>query len=179
MAERTPTRLLAMRALYVALALAVMFLHLLPLNTAPGRWAGPDLLVALTFAWVMRRPEQVPAPAVAAVMLLADLLFQRPPGLMAALVLMGAEYARNRRLAAGEIGLAREWLMVALILTAIFVADRVALSLLAVPQAQLSLGLMRLGLTVATYPLVVLFARAVLGLRRAAPGDGAAAGGQG
>ena len=39
-----------MRALFVLLSLAILFFHLLPLNPTPSRWAGPDLLVAVTFA---------------------------------------------------------------------------------------------------------------------------------
>ena len=69
-----------MRAAFVGISLLIMFFHLLPLETTPRRWAAPDLLVCLCFAWALRRPDYVPALAVAGVMLLADLMFQRPPG---------------------------------------------------------------------------------------------------
>ena len=176
MAELSPTRLIGMRVLYVALALVVIFFHLLPLDTAPRRWSGPDLLLALTFAWAMLRPDHVPIISVAAVMLLADLVLQRPPGLMAALVVLGVEYLRNRVLAYRCAGFAREWVTVALVMAAILAADRVALAVLDVPQAQLGLALMRTGLTIVIYPLVVLFCRTVLGLRRPQPGESLASG---
>lgn len=176
MAELSPTRLILMRGLYVVLSLALIFLHLLPLDTAPRRWAGPDLLVALTFAWTMLRPDHVPVLSVAVVMLLADLVFQRPPGLMAALVLLGVEYLRNRAVTHRGAGFAREWVTVALVMAALFAADRVALTVLDVPRAQLGLGVMRTGLTIAIYPFVVLFCRTVLGLRRPQPGETLATG---
>ena len=82
-------RVWSFRFLYVASCAAIMFFHLLPLQTSPGRWGAPDFLSALTYAWVLRRPEYVPALLIAAMMLLADMLFMRPPGLQAALVVAG------------------------------------------------------------------------------------------
>ena len=91
MAESSLRRITVFRLLWVLLALFIIFFQLLPLNTLPTKWPGPDLLVALTFAWAMRRPELVPALSVAFVMLLADFLLQRPPGLLAALIVAMTE----------------------------------------------------------------------------------------
>ena len=77
-------------ALYVAAALVIVMAGLLPLGPGWVRWTGPDLLLALTFAWVLRRPDQAPVLLVAAVFLLADLLTLRPPGLRAARSVMAA-----------------------------------------------------------------------------------------
>lgn len=178
MAELAPTRLVAMRALYVGLALGVIFFHLLPLTTHPVRWAPPDLLVVLTLAWVVRRPEHVTALPIAAVMLLADLLFQRPPGLWALLTVLAAEYLRPGPASQGETGMIGEWLGFGLAVLVMIVANRMILGLLAVPQAQMSLDVIRLVLTVAVYPLVVLFLQGVLRVRRPAPGDAAVPGGR-
>ena len=48
-----------MRLAFVALALVVVFFHLLPLETVPRQWAPPDVLLAFTFAWVLRRPPHM------------------------------------------------------------------------------------------------------------------------
>ena len=75
----TSSRTWPMRAAFVALSLALIFVHLLPLETVPRKWAPPDILLAFAFAWVLRRPDYVPALLVAGVFLMADLLLQRPP----------------------------------------------------------------------------------------------------
>lgn len=74
---------------YVVVAFAILFVRLLPLS--PGRVAmpGPDVLLCLTIAWVLRRPEQVPVLVIAAVFLIEGLLMLRPPGLWAAVVVVG------------------------------------------------------------------------------------------
>ena len=67
MAERNTSFLWMMRAVYLGLCIFVIFLHLLPLDTQPRAWAGPDLMLALTFAWTLRRAEYVPPLLVAAI----------------------------------------------------------------------------------------------------------------
>ena len=176
MAEMPDSRRLLMRLVFVGLALAIMFFHLLPLSTSAPVWAPPDLLVALIFAWSLRRPDYVPIVTVAVVMLLADLMFQRPPGLMAFLVVAGCEYLRQRAAAMHEASFAGEWLAVSLTLVAITVGNRMVLALLAVKQAQLGLTLMQMLLTIAIYPLAVMFSQSVLGVRKPTPGDAAALG---
>lgn len=56
MAEARPARIWVMRAAFIGIALLLMFYRLLPLDMMPPRFAGPDLLVALCFAWALRRP---------------------------------------------------------------------------------------------------------------------------
>lgn len=165
-----------MRLAFLALALLIMFFHLLPLNTQPKPWAPPDLLLALAFAWTLRRPDYVPPLSIAAVMLMADLVFQRPPGLMAMLVVLGCEYLRPRSASAGESGFAGEWLAVCLTLAAITVTNRLLLALFGVAQAQLGLSLIQMLLTMAVYPLVALASQSLMGVRKPAPGDAEALG---
>ncbi len=95
MNELSPFRLWLMRAAFLLLVVAVLFFHLLPLETSPRRWAAPDLILGFACAWCLRRPEYVPAVSLAALFLLTDLLFQRPPGLWATLALIGCEYLKT------------------------------------------------------------------------------------
>ena len=155
-----------------------MFFHLIPLETVPRRWTAPDLLVAFAFAWGLRRPEYAPALSIAAAMLMADLLFQRPPGLMALLVVLGSEYLKNRAAGLREASFAGEWLAVCLTLLAITVLNRLVLGLLAVEQAQLSLSLIQMVMTMLAYPPVVLITQSVMGVRKLAPSDAEAIGGR-
>ncbi len=160
-----------MRVWFIGLALLILFFHLLPLDTQPRRWAPPDLLLAFTFAWAIRRPDFVPAASIAGVMLTADLLLQRPPGLMALLVLLGSEYLKSRATTPGETSFAGEWASVCLVLVAITVLNRLALSLLLVDQAPFVLNLIQMALTMLVYPLVVLITQGVMGVRRLSPSD--------
>ncbi|MFU1477609.1 rod shape-determining protein MreD [Roseovarius sp. C7] len=171
MAERNALRLWFMRALFAAICGALIFWRLLPLDILPARIAGPDLIVALCFAWVLRRPEYAPPMIIAAVILLSDLLFQRPPGLWAALVLVGCETLKRRAAGLRDMGFLPEWLSVAVMAAAIWLSYRVVLAVFFVPQAPLALTIMQLIATVAAYPLVVFLSTTLLGVRRVRPGD--------
>lgn len=171
-------RIWLMRVAFLGLGLLIMFFHLLPLDTVPRRWAPPDLLIAFAFAWSLRRPDYAPAVSIALVMLTADLMFHRPPGLMAALVVMGSEYLKNRAVGLRDASFAGEWLAVCLTLAAITILNRLVLAVMAVDQAQLSLSLIQLILTMLAYPLVVLVTHTLLRVRKLTPGDADALGGR-
>lgn len=171
MAENSPARLWGMRATYVGLALLICFLHLLPMQVLPYRLAGPDWLTALTFAWALRRPSYVPMLSIAAILLMADLLFQRPPGLWALLVLLAAEWLKPRGRQVRENTFVAEWLTAATVLFFITVIYRLVLALLIVTPGMLSLWLMQYGMTVAAYPLVAGLSYLILGVRRSTPGE--------
>jgi rod shape-determining protein MreD len=160
-----------MRILFGMLCLVLIFLHLLPLQILPRGWAGPDVMLALTFAWVLRRPDFVPPLLIAGLFLLTDLLFQRPPGLWAALVLLGSQALRAREPGLRDLTFAVEWVSVATTLVAMTLGYRFILALLMVDQAPLGLSLMQLVLTLMVYPLVALISHSAFGVRKIAPGD--------
>lgn len=159
-------RRIGYRTLFVALVGLLMFLHLLPLNTLPARFAGPDLILCITLAWVQRRPRDVPPLAIALVFLMADFLLMRPPGLMAALVLVGAEFLRSRHQGGGEMPFLFEWGMTGGVIAAVAVANLAVLSVLAADHAAPGVILVRALMTVLAYPAVVGLLRAGAGLRR-------------
>ena len=160
-----------MRALFVLLSLAILFFHLLPLNPTPSRWAGPDLLVAVTFAWAIRRPEFVPILLVACVTLLADLMLQRPPGLWSAMVVCAAEWLKSRERRQRETTFVLEWLTFAGTLTLITALYHAVLTILILAPGTLTLAVIQTVMTIVAYPLVVGVSHFAFGVRRAAPGD--------
>jgi rod shape-determining protein MreD len=147
---------------------------LLPL--APGRIGlpGPDLLTALTLAWVARRPEQVPVLAVAAIGLAADILLFRPLGLGAAIAVVASEVPRRREHRWREHGFLVEWLRVATLMVLMVLAERTIRTLFFVPDTlaplpPLGQDILRLIATITVYPLVAGML-AALGLHRSVPG---------
>ena len=178
MAEQSAFHIWAWRVIFAALCLSVIFWRLLPLDTLPRGWAGPDLIAALAFTWVLRRPEYAPPLLIAALVLLADLMFQRPPGLWAALVLIGSEVLKRRAAGLRDMSFVPEWLTVAAVLVAMTLAERTVLAVLLVPQAPLGLSLMQVVMTVLAYPLVVAASALLARVRKVRPGDAAAIGGR-
>ncbi len=137
----------------------------------PARWIAPDLLILITLAWVARRPSFAPALMIGAVFLLSDLLFQRPPGLWTALVLILAEILRARSRPMRTLPFWLEWATVSFGIITITMIYRFTLSMVLVPQASLGLTLVQLGATLLSYPVVVLVSYAVFGVSRPAPGE--------
>jgi len=176
MAELSTSRLWLMRAGFVGLALLILFFHLLPLDTVPRRWAPPDMLIAFTFAWILRRPDYVPVLILALVMLVADLMLQRPPGLQAMLMVLGCEYLKNQTAGLRQASFLGEWTAVGIVLVGITVLNRLVLVILAVDPAPLGLNLIQVGLTFLVYPVVVVVSQSVMGVRKLAPGDADAMG---
>ncbi len=171
MAERTQSRIWVMRAIYVAICMLVIFLHLLPLDTSPRSWAGPDLILALTCAWVVRRPELTPVSFIALIFLTTDLLYQMPPGLWAAIVVLGTETLRSRTPGLRDQTFPAEWLTVAVTLTVMTLGYQLSLALFLVDRPSLGLSLMQLVMTLVAYPLVAFGSQVIFGVRKQAPGD--------
>jgi rod shape-determining protein MreD len=159
------------RTLFVLLCLILMSLRLLPLGLGETGLPGPDLLLALTFAWLLRQPAVVPLGVIVAVFLLADFLFQRPPGLWTALAVIASESLRRRRLQMTEFPFLVEWGAIAGAVTFMVLAERVILWFLFVDPPPLGLSLTHGIVTVAIYPVVVAVSKFVFGLRKLGPAD--------
>lgn len=170
MIDRSLGVALGYMALFAGLTLLTLFLRMLPVNTMQSI-PGPDVLLALAFAWVLRRPDYLPALLVAAVFLTEDFLLMRPPGLWALLVLLATEFLRSREALTRELTFPVEWAMVSAVMITIFIVNRTVLALLLVPQPPLGLSLLQLFLTIAAYPLVVLVSHFLLRVRKPATGE--------
>lgn len=171
MAEPLQGSVWAGRGAFVIAVLAAMFLRLLPLPAEAGRWPGPDLVLCLACAWVLRRPDYVPALLIGLVLLLEDMILMRPPGLWAALMLLGTEFLRARASFSRELTFLSEWIMVAMVMTAMMLAYRLVQAVVMLPQPGLTFSLVQTAGSVLAYPVVVLASRLVVGLRKPATGE--------
>ena len=166
MAKSTPLRQATATAGFIAFAVALILLAILPLDRVPGALPGPDLLLAATLVWVIRRPDVVPLGVVVVVFLLADFLWMRPPGLMTAAVVLGTEFLRSRSVLTTEVSFAAEWSVAAAIAAAIVIGGSAVLVLFGVAAPGLGMLLLKLLGTIAAYPVIVVIARFGFGVRR-------------
>ncbi|WP_068115516.1 hypothetical protein [Tropicimonas marinistellae] len=171
MVDPATTRAWAYRLVFTALVLFLAFLQLLPLGPASGQLPGPDLTLALTFAWVVRRPSYVPVWLLALLFLFLDLLLQRPPGLGAALVVIGSEILRSRNGTSRKIPFTVEWMLVGVVLLALVGLNQIALTIVVTDRPPLGLALLRALFTAGVYPLVVALSHYGLGVTSADPNE--------
>lgn len=176
MVDPLTTRAWLYRLLFVVLVLLLTFGQLLPLGMGAGKLPGPDLTIALAFAWVLRRPAYVPVPLLAALFLLLDLLLQRPPGLGTALLLLATEFLRSRSRLSRSQPFPLEWMLVTFVLLAMVGGSQLLLALTMVDRPPLGLALLRALFTAAAYPLVVLLSHYVLGVTNVDPAEADALG---
>ncbi|CAM4336845.1 rod shape-determining protein MreD [Palleronia rufa] len=159
------------RALFAALALLVIFVRILPYHVGEDNWPAPDLLVLLTFAWVLRRPDYAPVWLIALTGLFADVVFVQPLGLWTLLTVLGADFLRRRHHATAGQPFPIEWLTVSLVLLAMHLGQTLILGILLVPQPPVGATGLRLLISVLAYPLVVAATAFGLGIRPASPAE--------
>lgn len=166
-------RIWLFRLLLLGLVGLITFLLLLPLSFGAGIGVlpGPDLILALVFAWWLRRPEYAPILLIAAVIFFTDLLFQNPPGLRAALVLLGLEFLRSRSAMWRDLPFAVEWALVALVMALILLGERLLLGIFMVEQVSFGRSVLRLLMTWLAYPAVVAASVYLFRVRRVQPGE--------
>ncbi|MCG3266714.1 rod shape-determining protein MreD [Yoonia sp. I 8.24] len=172
---------------YVLIAFVIMVLQLVPQSMEPHiltialpgdmfapwrlRIVPPDLCLAVTIVWVVRRPKFIPVWIIAGIFLLSDLVFQRPPGLWAGMVVWLTEELRKRHRDFRAMPFLGEWSSVALGMFALFATYRLVLAIFALNVPPLGMVLLQLILTIAVYPFVAVFMHYVFGITRVAPGE--------
>jgi rod shape-determining protein MreD len=159
------------RTIFAAIAAVIIFWRLLPTSGMVDTWPGPDLLVCLTLVWLIRRPDHLPAGFLAVVFLVEDLLLYRPPGLWTALVLVATEFLRSRSALTRELNFVFEWFLVAIVMVAMALAYRLALSVTLLPQPGLGFALIQVVWSVLAYPLVAAATAITLDLKKPAMGE--------
>lgn len=159
------------RALFLAIAFLLLFLRLLPLGQSAGAFPGPDLLLCLIMAWVVRRPDYLPLSMIVLVMLMEDLLLMRPPGLWTALVVLATEFLRSRVALTRELNFLVEWVLVSALMLGILLAYRVIFAAAFLPQPAFGFAVVQVLWSILVYPVVVGLSAMVLDLRKPATGE--------
>ncbi|NDW53072.1 rod shape-determining protein MreD [Aliiroseovarius sp. PrR006] len=157
--------------LLIAISAGLLFVRLLPLDLSAGRFPGPDIFMAVVVAWMLRRPDYVPILLVVALIFLNDLLYQDIPAVGALMAVIGLEMLRRREVGLREQPFMIEWGVVAAVLLAMLLAERIFLTVFFVDQIPVGRALLQFMATVAIYPAVVFVSVFVLGVEKLQPGD--------
>lgn len=161
---------------FAGLAALVVLIKLLPLNTGPRMFPAPDLLVCLVLAWAVRRPDLLPLLLVAGLLLVADMMLMRPPGLWAGLVVLATEWLRRRQRPLRAMPFAVECAMIGGVITTLVVVHWAVLAVLFVQQPTLGQQLLQVPITMVAYPPVVAVLHFGLGVRKRPAIEGFGAG---
>lgn len=154
------------RALFILLGVLAIAYPILPLQFTPLRWPAPELLFALTMAWVVRQPESAPFLLIAGLALLADAVLMRPMGLWAVLLLMASETVRFSYRSIQERGLVMEFSLVAALLLAMVIVQNILL-LASFSQSLEAARMLQFGvLTLLCYPVMVAFLHYIIRVRK-------------
>ncbi len=154
------------RALYVLLGLLAIAYPILPLQFTPVRWPAPELLFALTMAWVVRQPESAPFLLIAALALMADAVLMRPMGLWAVLLLMASETLRFSYRSIQERGLVMEFSMVVALLLVMVIVQNLLLLISFSQSLEVARMLQFALLTLLCYPVMVVFLHYIIRVRK-------------
>ncbi|MEM0937732.1 MAG: rod shape-determining protein MreD [Pseudomonadota bacterium] len=171
MVDPITARVWTYRALFAGLVLALALGRLLPDAGFLGGLPGPDLILAFTVAWVLRRPAYAPAWLIVAVFLPLDFLLHQAPGIGALAILLLTEFLRARQELSRSLPFSLEWALVAAVLLAMVAGTQLLMGLFLVPRPPLGLDLVRALFTAAIYPLGVVVTQYVFKVRKASPGE--------
>ncbi len=171
MIDPVTARLWGYRGVFVLLVLVLLFLRILPISDTGGGLPGPDLMLCLILAWVIRRPDHLPALLIAAVVLVEDLMLMRPPGLWAAAMVLATEFLRARSALTRELVFLVEWLMVTGLMLAMLLGTRLLLALAFVDQPGFAFAFAQIAASALVYPLVVGGLHLLFGLRKPSTGE--------
>ena len=141
------------QVIYFCIGLLIIFFQILPLQTTPQTWSGPNVLLVFFAAIGTKRPEFTSSFLIASIFLIEDFFLMRPPGLMSSLTVLGFFFLK-RKFQNQEINsLLFGWGIVATYLTLILLAYYFISILLFIPSAGFRLSLIEIIVTLALYPI--------------------------
>ena len=143
----------AHQVVYFCIGLLIIFFQILPLQTTPQAWSGPNVLLVFFAAIVTKRPEFTSSVLVASIFLIEDFFLMRPPGLMSSLTVLGFYFLKRKFKYQEGNSLIFGWGIVTTCLTIILLLYYFISILLFIPSAGFRLTLMEIVVTLALYPV--------------------------
>ncbi len=162
---------LRVRGLYVGLAFLILFVQTLPITFSFSHFLAPDVLLAITFAWVLRRPDAITPLVIGVVFLANDFILHRPPGLWTAIVLIACVFLQGRIPRLKDAVYSIEFGLVIGMMIVCFLGYQILL-VVTFSGAQPPLpSILQLITTIVIYPLVTFGSRRMFGLSRLSTTD--------
>ena len=143
----------AYQIVYFCIGLLIIFFQILPLQTTPQTWSGPNVLLVFFAAIVSQRPEFTSSFLIASIFLIEDFFLMRPPGLMSSLTVLGFYFLKRKFQNQERNSFLFGWGSVTTCLTIILLFYYFISVLLFIPSAGFKLTLMELIVTLALYPI--------------------------
>ena len=143
----------AHQVVYFCIGLLIIFFQILPLQTTPQTWSGPNVLLVFFAAIVTKRPEFTSSFLVASIFLIEDFFLMRPPGLMSSLTVLGFYFLKRKFQYQEANSLILGWGSVTTCLTVILLLYYFISILLFIPSAGFRLTLIELIVTLALFPV--------------------------
>ena len=143
----------AHQVVYFCIGLLIIFFQILPLQTTPQTWSGPNVLLVFFAAIVTNRPEFTSSFLVASIFLIEDFFLMRPPGLMSSLTVLGFYFLKRKFHYQEGNSLIFGWGSVTACLTIILLLYYFISVLLFIPSAGFRLTLIEVIVTLALYPV--------------------------
>ena len=143
----------AHQLVYFCIGLLIIFFQILPLQTTPQTWSGPNVLLVFFAAIVTKRPEFTSSFLVASIFLIEDFFLMRPPGLMSSLTVLGFYFLKRKFHYQDGNSVIFGWGSVTACLTIILLLYYFICVLLFIPSAGFRLTLIELIVTLALYPV--------------------------
>ena len=143
----------AHQVMYFCIGLLIIFFQILPLQTTPQNWSGPNVLLVFFAAIVTKRPEYTSSFLIALIFLIEDFFLMRPPGLMSALTVISLHFLKRKIQNQEENSLILVWVNVTVSLTPILLIYYMISVLLFLPSVGFSLTLMEIIVSLALYPI--------------------------
>ena len=141
---------------YFCIGLLIIFFQILPLQTTPQTWSGPNVLLVFFAAIVSKRPEFTSSFLIASIFLIQDFFLMRPPGLMSSLTVLGFYFLKRKFQNQEEMSLLFVWGSVATCLSFILLLYYFISIFLFIPSAGFRLTLMEIIVTLALFPIFSL-----------------------
>ena len=160
-----PNRLLRLRCTFLVIAIFLIMLPTLPIQTNFNPIFIPDLLLIMTFTWVMQRPDIIGPITITIVFLFADFILQRPPGLWTVIVLLAATFLGMRSARFKEVFFIYEWAIVSLIIVFCYLTQYILMRLTFLASYDLQLLTITGLITIFFYPVITWLCKPMLNER--------------
>ena len=143
----------------------MVMLQTLPIQTGFNHIFIPDILLVMTFSWVMQRPDIIGPILLTIAFLFADFMLQRPPGLWTLIVLFGGMFLRMRSFRFKEEFFIYEWATVSVVIVFCYILQNVSMRFAFLAPYDFKLISIQASTSVLFYPICTWLFRPMLKAR--------------